>query len=286
MTFHKKIINKILVALFFLSLTQASFADKGTLRVITSPENANITVNNVNKGNTSNRADVGLDIYLEQGDYQINAVKDDDGEWQFSGQANSIFVAADTLQTVYIDLVRQPSASRLARLKAMESEALEQYKVNDNGTITDNTNGLTWMQCNLGETWNGTTCEGIPDQINWESMFVQVKQLNLNGGFAGYNDWRVPNIQELYSLVNCSSNEFKEEEEINGKAYLNKCDGQYVKPTTVNSIFKHTENNRYWSSTSNSYYGNDAWYIYFNLGFVESGNKFYTGFIRLVRDNG
>ena len=66
---------------------------------------------------------------------------------------------------------------------------------NGDGTITDNLSGLTWMQ--------NSNCWGT---LNWSSAFVQVADLNSGTaactGYSGNSaDWRVPNRNELDSLV-------------------------------------------------------------------------------------
>lgn len=58
------------------------------------------------------------------------------------------------------------------------------YTDNGNGTITDNVTGLMWQQ-NPG------------DKMDYENAINGVENFNL----AGYTDWRVPTIKELYSLM-------------------------------------------------------------------------------------
>lgn len=67
------------------------------------------------------------------------------------------------------------------------------------GTVTDELTGLTWLRD--GNCWN----------VNhtWAQGLVAIKDLNANpaattcGGYVGhYSDWRMPNVNELFSLVN------------------------------------------------------------------------------------
>jgi hypothetical protein len=71
------------------------------------------------------------------------------------------------------------------------------YADNGDGTITDLATGLMWEK--KGDDG------GIHDRDqrwNWQGGFDQfVAQLNADG-FAGYDDWRVPNVKELQSIVN------------------------------------------------------------------------------------
>jgi hypothetical protein len=58
------------------------------------------------------------------------------------------------------------------------------YTDNGNGTITDNVTGLMWQK-------------DMGGKISYQDAFKKAKSLNL----GGYNDWRVPTIKELYSLI-------------------------------------------------------------------------------------
>ena len=58
------------------------------------------------------------------------------------------------------------------------------YSNNGDGTITDNITGLMWQQ-------------DMGSKISYSTAFKKADTLNL----GGYNDWRVPTIKELYSLI-------------------------------------------------------------------------------------
>ncbi|WP_421918957.1 DUF1566 domain-containing protein [Marinifilum sp.] len=58
------------------------------------------------------------------------------------------------------------------------------YTNNGDGTITDNVSGLMWAQ-------------DMGDKITFDDAFTKASNSNL----GGYNDWRVPAIKELYSLI-------------------------------------------------------------------------------------
>ncbi|WP_421867134.1 DUF1566 domain-containing protein [Motiliproteus sp.] len=59
-----------------------------------------------------------------------------------------------------------------------------QYRDNGDGTVTDLVTGLTWMQA------RGT-------KMSWDDAMRGAAELRL----AGHDDWRVPTIKELYSLI-------------------------------------------------------------------------------------
>lgn len=69
------------------------------------------------------------------------------------------------------------------------------YTDNGDGTVTDNRTGLTWEK---------KTDANVNDNYTWHSAFDYIAELNaMNGGagFAGHNDWRLPNIKELLTIV-------------------------------------------------------------------------------------
>lgn len=68
---------------------------------------------------------------------------------------------------------------------------------NDNGTVTDKATGLVWKRCSEGQNWDGTTCTGIYTLHDWQSAL----QAGSDAVFAGESDWRLPNKNELASLV-------------------------------------------------------------------------------------
>ncbi len=66
-----------------------------------------------------------------------------------------------------------------------------------NGTVTDIKTGLMWKKCLEG--LSGSACtSGSVSLFTWQQALAQPGN---NSGFAGYNDWRLPNIKELNSIV-------------------------------------------------------------------------------------
>ncbi|MEQ1638511.1 MAG: DUF1566 domain-containing protein [Methylococcales bacterium] len=113
-----------------------------------------------------------------------------------------------------------------------------QFTNNNDGTVTDIKTGLMWKRCTEGQTFSGGTCTGVPSNQNWQAALQQVKTVNVSG-FAGFNDWRLPNINELNSIVEW-------------QCYL---------PALNLNVFPDTLARSLWSSSSSSNidYGNFAW---------------------------
>lgn len=71
---------------------------------------------------------------------------------------------------------------------------------NGDGTTTDLKTGLMWKKCPEGLM--GSACEtGTVVKLTWQQALQRAQTINSNGGFAGYTDWRLPNIKELKSIV-------------------------------------------------------------------------------------
>ena len=116
------------------------------------------------------------------------------------------------------------------------------YSDNGNGTITDNVTGLMWAQDGDGKG----CCWG--QQTDWYSAIDYCDSIE----FAGFDDWRLPNIRELQSLANY---------------------GLYY-PAIDSTNFPNTKTMYYWSSTTSSYSSNHAWVIYFRNGGVHVNDSF------------
>ncbi len=71
---------------------------------------------------------------------------------------------------------------------------LPNYTDNGDGTITDNVTGLMWSKTS---DLNGDGIIDVNDKLTQAQAESQASQFNL----AGYDDWRLPTIKELYSLI-------------------------------------------------------------------------------------
>jgi hypothetical protein len=68
------------------------------------------------------------------------------------------------------------------------------FKDNDNGTVTDKATGLMWMKVDSGKLKAGKNKNG---KLNWQEALDWAENLE----YAGYSDWRLPNVKELQSIV-------------------------------------------------------------------------------------
>jgi hypothetical protein len=86
-------------------------------------------------------------------------------------------------------------------------KAFAAFKDNGDGTLTDPRNGLVWQRCALGQTWDGNTCSGVADSMNW---YYAMKAAKANK-FAGMADWRLPTKAEFMSVMQNRNSECKKQ---------------------------------------------------------------------------
>lgn len=132
---------------------------------------------------------------------------------------------------------------------------------NDDGTVTHVVTGLIWMRCGLGQSWDGTNCTGEVDTFNWQGAL----QASHEFSYAGFSDWRLPNKNELLSIV----------EERCSQPSIN----SILFPQTVSSTIRG-----YWTSTPYSSARLRAWRVFFYSGAVVAGTKSNHHAVRLVRN--
>ncbi len=148
------------------------------------------------------------------------------------------------------------------------------YIDNGDDTITDKQTGLMWKQCSEGLMTTTTACNAPDTQpqpnstenkFSWSSAMKQAKDVNAlnNGsGFAGHTDWRLPNRNELASLI------------------AHRC----ANPSIRDNLFPNTYQAGYWSSSPYSNHSEKAWVINFSIGTLQTAKKmFLSNYVRLVR---
>ncbi len=117
-----------------------------------------------------------------------------------------------------------------------------------NDCVSDKLTGLMWVK-NLNTVIIKGSTNG--NSTTWQNALDSVKQANAVGGYCGYTDWRLPNINELKSLVNYGHS--------SPAAWLN------------TEGFVGVRANIYWSSTlGGAPYTGDVWHVYFSSGRVHA----------------
>ena len=162
------------------------------------------------------------------------------------------------------------------------------YTDNGDGTITDNNTGLMWEKKDDSGgihdkdntyTWCGGSC-GLT--FGMDGTITTTFLATLNGGFAGYTDWRIPNVKELQGIINYERVLHSVDSTFDQSATCTGCTD--VSSTTCSC----TAPSNYWSSTT---YGDGlcrgcglfAWFVSFADGSVNADGKPAAFHVRAVR---
>lgn len=135
------------------------------------------------------------------------------------------------------------------------------FIVHDDGTVTHRPTGLMWMRCTLGQVWAETACTGRSGLYTWQDALNAAHDFNSGGGYAGHADWRLPNKNELASIVEyrCSN------------------------PAINATVFPGTPPDWFWSSSPRAFHGSGAYDVNFAHGHVSTPDKGNDARVRLVR---
>ena len=119
---------------------------------------------------------------------------------------------------------------------------------NTKEVVTDSATGLMWQDDAAAKTGGKI----------WADAIDYCEGLSL----GGYNDWHLPNRNELKSIV----------------------DRSRYNPS-IDPTFQNVDSNSYWSSTTDASGTSGAWAVRFYYGYDRWGDKTHLGYVRCVRDN-
>ena len=159
------------------------------------------------------------------------------------------------------------------------------YTDNGDGTITDDNTGLMWEKKDdsggIHDRHNRYKWgrNGQPYSMNGSMVTEFLATLNTPPCFAGYCDWRIPNVRELHTLVDF---EIPAPGPVVNAAFHNQAGCAGCTDVTLASC-SCTAASRYWSSTTVRYHNSWAWYFHFNGGGIGYHDKFASMAVRAVR---
>lgn len=135
----------------------------------------------------------------------------------------------------------------LAGLISVTILAADFIRDDERGVVRDDTTFLIWQD-------DTTTIEV---EKGWEQAIAYCEALE----FVGYDDWRLPNINELLSTVDNSKSN-----------------------PAIKDGFENILSRDYWSSTTQANDSSDALGVDFGRGYDTSGRKSDEYYVRCVRD--
>lgn len=129
---------------------------------------------------------------------------------------------------------------------------------NGDGTVTDRLTGLVWTK-DAGTPTAGVCSGGYK---TWQGALDYVTCLN-SMNYLGYTDWRLPNVNELESLINA--------DEPNSAVWLN------------TQGFTNVQSYYYWSSSTYAFSTYYAWIVNMWNGYVDFNFKTHSSYVWPVR---
>jgi hypothetical protein len=144
--------------------------------------------------------------------------------------------------------------------------ASPRFNVNGDGTVADNLTGLAWSPSfNLIKTDGAFDNDSAINDgaVTWQhalDFVVKLNQMNGGAGYLNHNDWRMPNLNEMRSLLDAAKT---------------------APPLPTGHPFTLVANtSSYWTSSSNRSNPTQAWYVEMAYGNINVTAK--SGFSYLV----
>ena len=124
-----------------------------------------------------------------------------------------------------------------------------QFTDHENGTVTDNLTGLMWTK----------DTQQISGRMTWQDAVNACDNLT----YAGHEDWRLPHVKELQSLIDYGL------ENLPGLPIANP--------------FINAQSWYYWSSTANTFIAGSAWSVDMHYGYAWYHDEVYDFYVWCVR---
>ncbi len=148
------------------------------------------------------------------------------------------------------------AADQTCKSEIPASTPTSRFSDHGDGTVTDTQTELMWAKC--AEGLRDSACStGSASTHNWKAALVLADSSEL----AGYDDWRLPNLNELDSIV----------------------ERQCYSPAINLSVFPNTPASLFWSASPNANNSNLAWVVNFSHGNSSSSYRSNDLQVRLVR---
>jgi hypothetical protein len=160
--------------------------------------------------------------------------------WPVRGEGNKTLPATGQTQCYDTDgrVISCSGSGQDGALLSGRAWPATRFEVAGN-TVIDHLTNLEWLR----------TAKLTKAQVTWEEAFAAVGQLNRESEAPG--NWRLPNINELESLIDCS---------------------MHSPALTAGHPFKNMQD-AYWSSTTSFFEPEWAWALYLTKGAVGVGQK-------------
>jgi hypothetical protein len=230
--------------LFFVPLLMVSglYADKGKIRIAADQQGAYVYVDGKKKAMTGEGFS---SILLEEGEHTITVTKPIDERYEYSA-SQKVFVGEDTSTKLSFTLKQVLTAEGKALQAKTDASKLARW-TRSGEKVTDTQLGLVWQD----------DSSAASTKKSWQDAQSYCTNLSL----GGYSDWRLPNYDELLSIV----------------------DYDRYDPAIMPSFENVSTSGGYWSSSTYVSSTELAWVVDFKNGYAYDGTKPNEYYVRCVR---
>ncbi len=188
------------------------------------------------------------------------------GETVVGASNNAWVVDADNAGAVSFDAKASALKSRLVKggtppAACNDVTRLAGYTARADGTVEDTKTKLMWKKCSEGLSDDSCATGGLMSFNSALGLAAQVSAAN-NAVSLGYSDWRLPNRDEMASLLDRACN---------------------TRPAIATTLFPATQSVSYATSTPDANSASLFWYVDFAQGAVAIGDLTNGKALRLVR---
>lgn len=154
----------------------------------------------------------------------------------------------------------------------------DEFKDNNDGTVTDPRNGLIWKRCAEGFEWNGSACQvsaGTDHRFGHPVVnLAEAMQTAKQSRFLGKTDWRLPSKAEFEAVVgkldDCKNNDSKS--------------GQYsASSSIVHPLNKEKYPGSFWTYSPDASNSRHYWIVNLVASETRTEHHDYAVSFRLVR---
>lgn len=135
------------------------------------------------------------------------------------------------------------------------------YILQENGIAIDKKTGLMWLRFSYGQEWIGNKIIGTAIKLNRIKSMEVTNEFNKKG-YANFNDWNIPNIKQLKTLIDKTKGENR---------------------SCINELVFPGRDGKFWSSTPYASNDNYSWNVDFVWGredWCHNGNSLQIRFVR------
>lgn len=135
------------------------------------------------------------------------------------------------------------------------------------GVVVDTETGLMWLRFSHGQQWKNGMIVGNSQGVTWDEA-IKIPDTFNQQGYGGYDNWRIPNIDELKTLIDM----------VKGK------EGNYIDKY----VFLQNEK-WFWSSSPSADYNGYAKYLNFyngsSNGYSNKNNEYSVRLVRQITES-